>query len=39
MHIASVMAVDKATFTCLVVVVSAIFNEALLLKALKCFDG
>ena len=38
MDIASVTGVDKLLYS-LLVVVSAIFNEALVLKALKCFDG
>ena len=38
MHITSVTAVDKLLYSFLVVV-SAIINEALVLKALKCFDG
>ena len=38
MHTASVMDVDKLLLLILVVV-SALLNEALVLKALKCFDG
>ena len=38
MDIASVTGVDKLLYS-LLVVVPAIFNEALVLKALKCFDG
>ena len=38
MDIASVTGVDKLLYS-LLVVVSAVFNEALVLKALKCFNG
>ena len=38
MHIASVTHVDKLLYLFLVVV-SAIFNEVLVIKALKSFDG
>ena len=38
MHIASVMGVIKMFYSYLVVI-SALFNGALVLKPLKCFDG